>query len=403
MDLVKHIYTGDSTALMVSVLSPLAVLWHLVVALMIQLRDFLGLSIKFHMVLQLCRTMLQKFVEEAPSSCSQIDKIKSDTELPIFPWFGVASTIERSCPQCSSMKQDNLIHSQLNFTKCNFNNKGFSEAPITSEENVQLSPEGNNSQHYLNRSNQDHFRNNDDCSDDDKCISVNHLSSCCIIPKDSVFPTEWNMMTTGGDCDSEEWEDSDEDSDTVYSSDDSFSEGSDQELDEVVWKSFFTADPYNPLNFTACLASSSTKNVIVDLKSLGECENGRKNLTKVKLSTLQKPVLSQKHFKHFCTGENVRFCTWRKAASSIKSGGENKEVEKSIVKKLRFAPLVEVHKMVTWSFASREARRGQWLQMAQDRIRFLYRIRDTEQAIDYCLQRVHRKKIWEQNSQAHQN
>ncbi|XP_038663993.1 protein phosphatase 1 regulatory subunit 15B [Scyliorhinus canicula] len=403
MDLVKHVYTGGSTALMVSALSPFSVLWHFVVALLIQLRDFLGLSIKFHMVLQLCRTMLQKLVEEAPSSCSQVDEIKSDKELLIFPWFGVASTTERSCPQCSSMKQNNLINSELNLTKFNFNDKGFSEAPITSDKNIQLSPMGNNSQHYLNRSNQDHFRNNDSCSDDDKGISVNHLSSRCIIPKKSVFPTEWNMMTTGGDCDSEEWEDSEEDSDTVYSSDDSYSEESDQELNEVVWQSFFTDDPYNPLNFTACLASSSTKNVIVDLKGLGECVNGRKNLTKVKLSTLQKPVLSHKHFKHFCTGENVRFCTWRKSAKSIKSEGENEEVEKSVVKKLRFSPLVEVHKMVTWSFASREARRGQWLQMAQDRIRFLYRIQDTEQAIDYCLQRVHRKKIWERNSQAHQN
>ncbi|XP_078076885.1 uncharacterized protein LOC144498897 [Mustelus asterias] len=335
-----------------------------------------------------------------------MDEVKrSDKELLKFPSFGtVASTVKRSGLQYRSMQQGKLINSQLNFIKFNFNHTGCCKSPITSEDNTQPSPEGNSSsQHYLNGSKQDHFGEGDDG------VSVNHLNNHCIIPKSSIFPTEWNMMvTTGGNYNSsynEEWDDSEEDSDTVYSSDDSINDESDQELNEVLWNSFFTADAYNPLNFTACLASSSTKKAMVYLteQSLGECENGRKNLTKVKLSMLQKPVISQRHFRHFCTGENIKFCIWRKSARSIKYEDEKREVEKSVVKKLRFSPLVEVHKMVAWSFASREARRGQWLQMAQDRIRFLHRIQDAEQAIDYCLQSVHRKKIWERNSQASQN
>ncbi|XP_041052974.1 protein phosphatase 1 regulatory subunit 15B [Carcharodon carcharias] len=410
MVLAKHLHTGESTAFMVSVVGSLSVLWHIGVTMMTWFRDFLGLSITFHTVLQLCKAMLHQLMEDAPSSGNQVDEVKrSDKELLIFPWFGrVDRTIERSGLQYRSMQQDNLINSQLNLTKFNSNNKGTSKSPITSEDNTQLSPEENYSQYYLNKSNQDHFRDEDTCSDDDECVSVNHLSSHCLIPKNSTSPTEWSKVVSNGEeyipIYNEEWDDSEEDSDSMYSSDDSFSGESDQELNEVSWKSFFAADPYNPLNFTACLTSSST-NIYSNPQSLKECENGRKNLTKVKLSTLQKPVLSQRHVKHFCkhgTGENVRFCTWKKSAKSIKSEGENKEVEKSVVKKVRFSPFVEVHKMVTWSFASREARRGQWMQMAQDRTRFLHKIQDTEQAIDYCLQRVHRKKIWERNSQANQ-
>ncbi|XP_067902973.1 protein phosphatase 1 regulatory subunit 15B isoform X2 [Heterodontus francisci] len=352
-----------------------------------------------------------KLLEEAPSSRGQVDEVKrSDKELLIFPWFGrVASTIKRSDPQYGSIQQENLINSQLNLTS----NKGPSKPPFTSEDIAELSPERNCSQHYQNKSNQDHFRDDNTCCTDDECVAVNHLSSHCIIPKNSISPTEWNnMVTTTEDynsTDSEEWDDSEEDSDTLYSSDDSFSDENDQELNEVLWKSLFTADPYNPLNFTACLTNSCTKRkVFVDLnkQGLGECENGRINLTKVKSSTSPKPILPQTHFRHFCkpgTGETVRFCTWRKSEKSIKPEGECKEVEKAAVKKLRFSPVVEVHKMVSWSFASREARRGQWMQMAHDRARFLHRIQHTEQAIGYCLQKMHRKKIWERSLQANQN
>uniref|UniRef100_UPI00398E9E7C protein phosphatase 1 regulatory subunit 15A n=1 Tax=Pristiophorus japonicus TaxID=55135 RepID=UPI00398E9E7C len=403
---VKHLSTEDSAAFMASVTGSLSVLWHLGLTLLTQFRDFLGLLIKFHTVLQLCRAMHFKLTEEAPSSSGQIDEVKKGyKELLIYSWFGRVTSA--SVLQCGSIQQADIINSQLNLTKCNLNsNKGTSKSLFISEDNTQLSPEGNCIQHYLNKkSNQDHMRDDRICTTDSECVAVNHLSSHCTIPKTLIYPTEWNNMVTTKEeynsTDSDEWDESEEDSDTPYSSDDSFSDESDQEQDEMLWKSFFTADPYNPLNFTACQTSSFTKRkVSVNLigHGLGEHENRRNILTKVKSSTSQKLILPQRHFRQFCkpsSGANVRFYTGRKSAKCIKSEGENKEVEKAVVKKLRFSPHVEVHKMVTWAFASREARRGQWVQMAHDRARFLHRIRNTELAIGWCLQRIHRQKIWD--------
>ncbi|XP_067849603.1 protein phosphatase 1 regulatory subunit 15B [Heptranchias perlo] len=409
MALVKHVYTEDSTAFTASVTGSFSALWHLGVTLMAQFRDFLGLLIKFHTVLQLCRTMLLKFTDKAPSSSEQADEVKiSDKEFLIFPWFGrVGSTIDNSGLQCGPTQQANLIDLQCNSSKYNLNsNKGTLEPLFTSKDNIRLSPEGYCSQDYLSKkSNQDHLMDDCTCTTDSECVAVNHSSSHCTIPKNSICPTEWNnMVTTKEDydsIDSEEWDDSDEESDTLYSSDDSFTDEDDQEQREMPWKSFLTADPYNPLNFTAYLTSSSTiRKMPVDLneQGLGEREKGRNNLAKLKSSISQKPILPQRHFRHFCNLSdvgNVKYYTWKKPKKSIKLEGENKEVEKAAVKKLRFSPLVEVHKMITWPFASRAARRGQWVQMAHDRARFLHRIWDTEQQIGYCLQRNHRKKIWE--------
>ncbi|XP_048463323.1 protein phosphatase 1 regulatory subunit 15B-like isoform X2 [Rhincodon typus] len=320
------------------------------------------------------------------------------------------TTCEKSGLEFVWKQQEDLTIAQLNLTKFNQNQTNSKEpykSSITTEDNSPQSTERNCSQHYLTRSNQNHFEHYNGC------VAINHLSCHCMIPKHSISPSDWNKMMTNGEdhnsTDSEEWEDSEEDSEIVCSSDDSLSDESDQELNDVPWKCSFSADPYNPLNFTACHTSSFTnRKASVDLNTqgLGECESGRKSLIKVKLSTLQKPVLPQIHFRHSCipdTGEDIRFCTKKVSAKSVKAEREDNKVEKTSVKKVRFSPLVEVHKMVTWSFASREARKGHWMQIALDRIRFLHRIQATEEAISYCLQRNHRNKILKRNSQKFQN
>ena len=46
--------------------------------------------------------------------------------------------------------------------------------------------------------------------------------------------------------------------------------------------------------------------------------------------------------------------------------------------------------------ASKEARIGHWHVFARDRQRFRHRIAETERAIGYCLEPVHREKMHQQ-------
>ncbi|XP_059507852.1 protein phosphatase 1 regulatory subunit 15B [Stegostoma tigrinum] len=393
---------------MFSVAASLSVLGHFGVAVMGTIRDFFGLSLRLPTVLRLCSAVLNQLIKDSPLSNSQFEDVKEiGKKLLFFPWFGrVNTTCEKSGLESVCKQQEDGTIAQLNSSKFNqqqINSKGPYKSSNTTEDNLLQSTERNCSQRYLTKSNQNHFER------DNECVAINHLSCHCMIPKHSVSPSDWNKMMNNGEdynsMDSEEWEDSEEDSEMVCSSDDSFSDESDQELNDVPWKCSFSADTSDPLNFTACRTSSSTnRKASVDLNTqgLGKCESGRKSLIKVKLSISQKPVLRQIRFRHSCipnTGEEVRFCTKEVSAKSVKAERKDNKVEKTSVKKVRFSPLVEVHKMVTWSFASREARKGHWMQIALDRIRFLHRIQATEDAISYCLQQNHRNKILKRNSE----
>ncbi|XP_062919260.1 protein phosphatase 1 regulatory subunit 15B [Mobula hypostoma] len=213
-----------------------------------------------------------------------------------------------------------------------------------------------------------------------------------------------NEVDDEEDCsstDDDEWDDSEESSTQCNS----YESLSDEEQNEILWKSFFTTDIYNPWNFSAQLTSSSTRRVAEDLKEqcLEKNVKRKASTAKVNVSFAQKPILSQRHFQHFCklgAGENVKLHVWRKSSKCTKLEKGN-VMGKPTSKKLRFSPVVEVHTMVAWSFALREARKGHWIQAAHDRLRFLDRVRNTEMAIGYCLQKDHRLKIWEKihNSQ----
>ena len=61
----------------------------------------------------------------------------------------------------------------------------------------------------------------------------------------------------------------------------------------------------------------------------------------------------------------------------------------SIHKTVQFNDFLEVHTMCVWSTASRLARKGEWQQLAVDRVRFKRRI----QMLDLVLSPVLKKKI----------
>lgn len=67
---------------------------------------------------------------------------------------------------------------------------------------------------------------------------------------------------------------------------------------------------------------------------------------------------------------------------------------------VQFSPQVQVHKMRAWSFAQRASRKGHWEELARDRDRFRRRIKETEQAIGYCLNQAHREKIVARDTKA---
>eukprot|EP00062_Callorhinchus_milii_P003630 gi/632941142/ref/XP_007885707.1/ PREDICTED: protein phosphatase 1 regulatory subunit 15A-like [Callorhinchus milii] len=244
-----------------------------------------------------------------------------------------------------------------------------------------------------------------DCNADSKCITSDHP----VRLENTMHLAEWSEDGTEEEDDYSDvtWGDTEEDSDSS-DSDDSFSDESDEEFDERIddklWESFLSTDPYNPLNFRACLKSNPT---MTEGRpgckewSLEQCKKGRKIVPKVLLETYKKPsLLPHRCLRHYCqpsTEENVSFCTWKKPGISAKPEEEEnkkKEKEKATVKKVRFSPVVEVHKMLTWPFALWAARRGPWEEMARDRLRFQQRIQETERAISYCLNANHREKMW---------
>uniref|UniRef100_A0A8C8SU21 Protein phosphatase 1 regulatory subunit 15A n=1 Tax=Pelusios castaneus TaxID=367368 RepID=A0A8C8SU21_9SAUR len=63
-------------------------------------------------------------------------------------------------------------------------------------------------------------------------------------------------------------------------------------------------------------------------------------------------------------------------------------------KKVRFCPVVTVHPLVVWSFASRAARRGPWEELARDRSRFHRRIEQLGAILAPCLEAGHRARAW---------
>ncbi|MBN3277303.1 PR15B phosphatase, partial [Polyodon spathula] len=164
-----------------------------------------------------------------------------------------------------------------------------------------------------------------------------------------------------------------------------------EKLNKKLWDSFSqSADPYNLLNFRACLRSSPADN-----KSEGNGVRTETNGTRPVKTTSAKPNLPKRHFKHYCQNKskgNQQFLTWKKPAKVTARRTQEKQ-EKEIVKKVTFSPVVHVHVMLAWDFALRAARKSPWEEMARDRARFQRRIQEAEETIGCCWNSDHREKI----------
>lgn len=147
---------------------------------------------------------------------------------------------------------------------------------------------------------------------------------------------------------------------------------SEESENDELWDSFFqSADPFNPLNFSACTTTSEASN------------QGMKGGSK--LSEEGQPDTPDLCHNADPTGVD-------QATATIKH--ETSGNQRKTTKKVRFCPDVKVHRMIVWDFASRAARKGPWEQHARDRSRFQRRIANTEAAIGFCLDPKHRLAVW---------
>ncbi|XP_044844098.1 protein phosphatase 1 regulatory subunit 15A [Mauremys mutica] len=83
----------------------------------------------------------------------------------------------------------------------------------------------------------------------------------------------------------------------------------------------------------------------------------------------------------------------RGAGDPVKAETSNSEGNRT-AKKVRFSPVVTVHPLLVWPFASRAARRGPWEELARDRSRFHRRIEQLGAILRPCLEPGHRAGAW---------
>lgn len=183
---------------------------------------------------------------------------------------------------------------------------------------------------------------------------------------------------------------------TVSTSSDSSKPGSEDEEEEALWRSLSqNDDPYHPLNFRAPLQSSS----VTPVPSKHDSPSNNMQNTPIrplKSSRRSKPaLLPNKVARHCCrklSVETLSVVPWKRHVGVTSVQGNQKRSPR--LKKVKFSPVVQVHKMRAWSFALQASRKGPWEELARDRDRFRKRISDTEKAIGYCFSLSHREKVW---------
>uniref|UniRef100_A0A096MBK4 Protein phosphatase 1 regulatory subunit 15A/B C-terminal domain-containing protein n=1 Tax=Poecilia formosa TaxID=48698 RepID=A0A096MBK4_POEFO len=160
----------------------------------------------------------------------------------------------------------------------------------------------------------------------------------------------------------------------------------DDDNEELIWESLGQKDdPYHPLNFKACLQSTSPSLKPIDPNP---------SVKTRKLIKASKPALPDRKLKQH-RHQDKRLVPWKRPepTSRLPAEGNTEKKAGTRQKKVQFSPLVQVHVMRTWPFARQASRKGHWEELARDRDRFRRRIADTEQAVGYCLTQPHREKM----------
>ncbi|XP_053307486.1 protein phosphatase 1 regulatory subunit 15A-like [Spea bombifrons] len=139
-----------------------------------------------------------------------------------------------------------------------------------------------------------------------------------------------------------------------------------------LWASFCkNDDPYNPLSFSMPIESSTVAKATDD--SVYEGPEGD---------------WKEKNGDHSKSQEGAHGDTKNDTKSDESPQKSGK------VQKVRFSPVVSVHRMITWDYAYRAARKGPWEEYARDRCRFKKRITEAQAAFGFCLEPQHREKMW---------
>ncbi|PWA24474.1 hypothetical protein CCH79_00011800 [Gambusia affinis] len=160
----------------------------------------------------------------------------------------------------------------------------------------------------------------------------------------------------------------------------------DDDNEELIWESLGPKDdPYHPLNFKACLQSTS-----LSLKP----NNPNPSAKTRKQMKASKPALPDRKLKQH-RHQDKRLVPWKRPEPTSRLPAEGKVENKAGTgqKKVQFSPLVQVHVMRTWPFARQATRKGHWEELARDRDRFRRRVADAERAVGYCLSQPHREKM----------
>ncbi|XP_017288317.1 protein phosphatase 1 regulatory subunit 15B [Kryptolebias marmoratus] len=173
---------------------------------------------------------------------------------------------------------------------------------------------------------------------------------------------------------------------------------SDDDEEELLWKSLSPKDdPYHPLNFQACLQSSSATLQHEDptvfhvpLTEQPPTESGKQTKASRKPRAARPALPSRKLKQHRHPDKTL--VPWKRPEQTPPEGKEGNKTD-TLQKKVQFSPLVQVHVMRTWPFARQASRKGHWEEMARDRDRFRRRIAETEQAVGRCFTPAHREKM----------
>ncbi|XP_057692811.1 protein phosphatase 1 regulatory subunit 15B [Corythoichthys intestinalis] len=148
--------------------------------------------------------------------------------------------------------------------------------------------------------------------------------------------------------------------------------------EEALWRSLDQKDdPYHPLNFQAPLSDRQPQHVPQPLK-----------VTPTKCTETLKKHTQRSRFG----SQDVIRVPWKRPAQRHQLPERHSPHAQ---KKVRFSPVVEVHVMWAWHFATAASRKGPWEEMARDRERFRRRVDEAERAIGYCFNAAHRARMRE--------